>query len=80
LGLQQGIQLTHRAALQLLKNEGVEPIQAEHQSFDPAWHEAVGVLGGDGIDLAPNTVSQVLVPGYRLGDRLLRPAKVLVSV
>jgi molecular chaperone GrpE len=80
MALQQGIQLTHQVALQLLKKEGAEPIQAEHQPFDPAWHEAVGVLDRDRIHLAPNTVVRVLAPGYRLGDRLLRPAKVIVSV
>lgn len=79
-GLRTGIQLTHQAALQLLSQEGVEPIQAEQQPFDPAWHEAVGVVQRDCIHFAPNTVSQVLDRGYRLGDRLLRPARVMVSV
>ena len=79
-GLRQGVELTRRAALQALDREGVKPIQALNQPFDPLWHEAVATVGRDGADLPPNTVAKVVAPGYRLGDRLLRPAKVVVAV
>jgi molecular chaperone GrpE len=90
-GLRRGIELTHRAALQLLKKEGVEPIPAHGQPFDPNWHEAVATrqvareavgtgAADNGSDIVANTVVQVLEPGYRLGDQLLRPAKVVVAV
>ncbi|MGQ9598149.1 MAG: nucleotide exchange factor GrpE [Anaerolineae bacterium] len=78
--LRQGLQLTHRKALQLLHKEGVEPIEAQYQPFDPQWHEAVAMLSRDSQNVAPNTVVQVVESGYRLGDRLLRPAKVVVAV
>lgn len=78
--LRQGLQLTHRKMLQLLRKEGVEPIQAQHQPFDPQWHEAVAMVSRDSQNVAPNTVVQVVESGYRLGDRLLRPAKVIVAV
>jgi molecular chaperone GrpE len=79
-GLRQGVELTRHAALQALDKEGVKPIKALNQPFDPMWHEAVATVGRDGADLPANTVAKVMAPGYRLGDRLLRPAKVVVAV
>jgi molecular chaperone GrpE len=84
--LRQGVALTHRAALQLLQREDVEPIQAEHQPFDPNWHEAVATVrakdaaGDSDHPPDPDTVIQVLEPGYRRGGQLLRPARVVVAV
>jgi molecular chaperone GrpE len=79
-GLRQGVELTHRAAVQMLREEGVERVHAEDRPFDPNWHEAVATVGRNGSSIEPNTVVQVLEPGYRLGDRLLRPARVVVAV
>ncbi len=79
-GLRRGIELTHRAALQLLEQAGVEPIPAENQPFDPRWHEAVSTVSGEAADAEPDTIVQVLQPGYRLGETLLRPAQVIVAV
>ncbi len=79
-GLRQGVELTHRAALQLLGKEGVEQIQAKGQPFDPEWHEAIAAAHRNGSQVGPNTVVQVMESGYRLGDRLLRPAKVIVAL
>jgi molecular chaperone GrpE len=78
--LRQGVRLTHRSALQLLEREGVERIQPNNQPFDPTWQEAVSAIDYDRAGSAPDTVVQVLEPGYRLGDQLLRPAKVVVAV
>jgi molecular chaperone GrpE len=78
--LREGVQLTHRAALQRLKKEHVERIEARGRRFDPSWHEAVSTVPGRPLGAAPETVVQVLEPGYRLGDRLLRPARVVVAV
>ena len=78
--LRQGVHLTHRDALQLLGREGVEQVDALDRSFDPAWHDAVATVGHRQANAAPDTVVQVLQPGYRLGDQLLRPAKVIVAV
>jgi molecular chaperone GrpE len=79
-GLRRGVELTHRSAMQVLANEGVESISAEGQPFDPNLHEAVSTFPQSGRGVAPDTVIRVLEPGYRLGDRLLRPAKVVVAV
>jgi molecular chaperone GrpE len=79
-GFREGVQLTHRAALQRLKKENVERIEARGRRFDPAWHEAVSTVPGRQVGAAPETVVQVLEPGYRRGDRLLRPARVVVAV
>jgi molecular chaperone GrpE len=79
-GLRQGVQMTHRAALQLLEREGVEQIRAEYRPFDPAWQEAVSTMAHGHAGAEPDTVVQVVEPGYRLGDQLLRPAKVVVAV
>ena len=79
-GLRRGVELTHRAAMQLLQKEGAVAISAEHQPFDPNWHEAVATIPRNGSEVAPGTVVQVVEPGYRLDDQLLRPAKVVVAV
>jgi molecular chaperone GrpE len=78
--LRQGIKLTHQAALQLLRKEGVEPIEAQNQTFDPNWHEAVATTGRNGATVQPSTVVNVVQTGYRSGDKLLRPAKVIVAL
>ena len=78
--LRQGVQLTHRQALQILGQEGVKQVEALGQTFDPAWHDAVATVGHRQVNVAPETVVQVLQPGYRLGDQLLRPARVVVAV
>ncbi len=79
-GLREGVQLTHRAALQLLQREGVEPIREQGRPFDPHRHEAVATVDHDRAGVAPNTIVEVLEPGYRQQDQLLRPARVVVAV
>ena len=79
-GLRDGVQLTHRTALQLLQREGVEPIREQGRPFDPHWHEAVATVDHDRAGVAPNTIVEVLEPGYRQQDQLLRPARVVVAV
>jgi molecular chaperone GrpE len=80
VGLRRGVELTHRAARQLLEKEGVAVIVAEQQPFDPNWHEAVATVPRDGTGVAPGTVIQVVEPGYRIDEQLLRPARVVVAV
>jgi molecular chaperone GrpE len=77
--LRQGVELTYRTLMQHLEQEGVERIQAQGQPFDPEWHEAVGTKPQQEPGVQPQTVVEVQRPGYRLGDRLLRPARVLIS-
>lgn len=63
--------------LHTLEMEGVKPLEAAGQPFDPALHEAVSVTSADGVE--PGTVVDVLNAGYRYQDVLLRPARVRVS-
>jgi molecular chaperone GrpE len=57
---------------------GLRPIGEKGEAFDPHLHEAVVQLPS--ADVTENTVADVIEPGYALGDRLLRAAKVAVSV
>ena len=77
--LRQGVDLTYRALLLVLEQEGAEPIEAAGTRFDPVWHEAVGTVPHEHAGVAPDTVAEVVEAGYRLGGRLLRPARVIVA-
>jgi len=57
---------------------GLRPVGEKGEAFDPNLHEAVVQLPTPGVTV--NTVADVIEPGYALGDRLLRAAKVAVSV
>ena len=57
---------------------GLKQIGEKGEPFDPAFHEAVVQLPNP--DVTVNTIADVIEPGYILGDRLVRPAKVAVSV
>jgi len=71
-----GLQLVVREFETALERLGVSRIPAVGEPFDPAVHNAIG---GDEADVDRDIVSQELVPGYRLHDRLLRPAMVRVA-
>ena len=76
-GLLKGVDLVRRDLLTALARNGVAPIEAVGKAFDPAHHEAVAQVPDASV--APNTVTEELQKGYRLRDRLLRPARVIVS-
>jgi molecular chaperone GrpE len=57
---------------------GLRSVGEKGEAFDPNFHEAVVQLPSPGVTV--NTVADVIEPGYALGDRLLRAAKVAVSV
>ena len=69
-----GIRLIHRKFQALLEMNGVEEIEADGQTFDPAIHEAV--MFGEGED---GKVTSVVQKGYKLGGRVLRPTMVVVG-
>ncbi|MDI7276514.1 MAG: nucleotide exchange factor GrpE [Anaerolineae bacterium] len=75
-GLLEGIRLTYRQIQDLLRSEGVEPLQALGQPFNPAEHEAVALVEGPE---PPGTVVAEELRGYRQGEHLLRPAHVRVT-
>lgn len=76
--IHEGMQLIHRQMLDSLLRLGLEPIDADGQPFDPELHEAVATEVSE--EVPDHTVVNVLQRGYRLGDRLLRPARVKVAV
>ena len=79
-GLRQGVKATYRNLMRLLSLEGVESIPAEGAWFDPALHEAVSTASHLDAGVEPQQVVKVTQRGYRIGDRLLRPARVIVAV
>ncbi|MDO9583138.1 MAG: nucleotide exchange factor GrpE [Desulfomicrobium sp.] len=72
-----GVEMTMNIFLDTMKKHGLEQIAGVDVPFDPALHEALSQIERD--DLEENTVCQMLQKGYMLKDRLLRPAKVMVS-
>ncbi len=72
-----GVKLVLRQFLTALERVDVTPVEASGQPFDPNVHEAISQLETD--EAPPGTVTQVLQRGYRLGDRLLRPALVVLA-
>jgi molecular chaperone GrpE len=60
-----------------LEKIGVVPINPQGEPFDPARHEAM--LAQESATAEPNSVLQVVQPGYEINGRLLRPARVIVS-
>ncbi len=72
-----GIDLIRRQLLEVLRRSGVEPFDAVGRDFDPEWHEAVTTEPADGH--RDGEVTAELRRGYRIGQRLLRPAMVKVA-
>lgn len=76
--LKQGLEMTVRGLEKTLERLGVERIEAVGQPFDPTVHEAVA--REESGKVAQPTVVAELQPGYRLHQRLLRPAQVTVAM
>ncbi len=71
-----GVAMVERQLRSALERNGVTPIEAEGKAFDPTEHEA---LMHEESDLPEGTVTGVLQGGYKLHDRVLRPAMVKVA-
>jgi molecular chaperone GrpE len=72
----EGVRMTKDALAGILASEGVEEIAADGP-FDPHVHEALLAQPAEGVE--PGHVIQVVQRGYRMGDVVLRPARVVVS-
>ncbi len=72
----EGVQLVLRQFVTAFERLDITPVEAANQPFDPNLHEAISQVESD---VAPGTVIQVLQRGYKIGDRLLRPALVVVA-
>jgi molecular chaperone GrpE len=75
--MHDGVGLIARKLLKTLGDVGMEPVNPEGERFDPNFHEALTLTPTDDPDLDEH-VSQVMLTGYRLADRLLRAAQVAV--
>ncbi|WP_440995629.1 nucleotide exchange factor GrpE [Arhodomonas sp. SL1] len=75
--LKEGSELTLRMLVQLMEKFDISELNPVGEKFDPERHEAMAAQ--ESGEHPPNTVLQVVQKGYLLGDRLLRPAMVIVS-
>jgi molecular chaperone GrpE len=73
----KGIRLIESKIYDVLKSSGIEPFVPAGEPFDPAEHDAMIMEARD--DVPENHVSEVLLKGYRQGDRVLRHAQVKVA-
>ena len=75
--LLEGVKLVHDNLLKMLKGHGVEQIESLEQPFDPHLHQAM--MQEQAPDQPPNTVIREIHKGYRMNERILRVASVIVS-
>lgn len=76
-GFAQGVEMVLKQLQALFAENGVNPIAGIGTPFDPTVHEAVMRMSSN--EYATDTVAQEFLRGYKLGDFVLRPAKVVVS-
>ena len=76
--LLQGVRLVRAELAAGLSRVGIESFSPLGEAFDPAVHEAMATLPSDG-EAASGTVVEVYQPGYRLGEGMIRPARVVVA-
>jgi molecular chaperone GrpE len=76
-GLSHGVLLVFRSLRDTLSRNGVEAVDPTGEKFDPTEHEALATQPADGVE--PGTVVEVMQKGYRVGEQLVRPARVVVS-
>ena len=76
-GLSHGVLLVFRSLRDSLGRNGVEAVDPKGEKFDPVVHEALSTVPAEGTE--SGTVVEVLQKGYRLGEQLIRPARVVVS-
>lgn len=75
--LAEGMDLTWKQLESLLSKHGVHQVNPEKEAFNPDFHEAMSMV--ESAEVAPNHVLNVVQKGYRLHERLLRPAMVIVA-
>ncbi len=76
-GLSHGVLLVFRSLRDSLSRNGVEAVNPQGEKFDPMQHEALSTLPAEGVE--SGTIVEVMQKGYRLGEQLIRPARVVVS-
>ncbi len=75
--MREGLELTMKLFVGVLEKFDVKQLDPVGEAFDPQQHEAMAMQASP--DAAPNTVLMVFQKGYKLNDRVIRPARVIVS-
>jgi molecular chaperone GrpE len=75
--IRSGVAMIYDRLLRTLERQGLTAIRPEGERFDPALHDALAEQSDTGA--APGTIVEVVQPGYRLRERVLRHAKVVVA-
>ncbi len=76
-GLAHGVLLVFRSLRDTLVKNGIEAVDPKGEKFDPTLHEALSTQPSDGAEAG--TVVETMQKGYRLGEQLIRPARVVVA-
>ena len=76
-GLREGVRLVRSELHAALARVGIECFSPQGEAFDPSEHEAMAQRPVEGAE--SGTVAEVFQPGYRLGETIIRPARVLVA-
>ena len=76
--VRQGVQMIWQQFEGFLRDQGVEPIPTIGQVFDPAYHEVLSTVPAT-AETPANTIVTEVKAGYRIADRLLAPAQVIVA-
>ena len=76
-GLAHGVLLVFRGLRETLTRNGIEALDPTGEKFDPTLHEALSTQPANGTE--SGTVVETMQKGYRLGDQLVRPARVVVA-
>ncbi len=73
----EGVKHVLRQFVDILKNHGVEEIKTVGEKFDPKYHEAAGEEMVEGAE--PGVIIKEIMPGYKMGERVIRAARVIVA-
>jgi molecular chaperone GrpE len=76
-GLAHGVLLVFRGLRETLEKNGIEAVDPTGERFDPQVHEALSTQAADGVE--SGIVVETMQKGYRLGEQLIRPARVVVA-
>jgi len=76
-GLAYGVLLVFRSLRECLTKHGIEAVDPQGEKFDPNLHEALSAQPADGVE--SGVVVETMQKGYRLGEQLIRPARVVVA-
>jgi molecular chaperone GrpE len=74
----EGANIVYHKLYAVLKNKGLEPMETHHQDFDPEFHEALTEIPAP-TDALKGKIIDTIEKGYKLGDKIIRYAKVVVG-